>query len=99
MTQTNGTALQTVVETHLLANGYVAVDRNGFDCQRAIFPEIVLAFIHAIQPKKWVNQDTQRTATDRTILLLKGGRTALIVAVVTGRNTIHESIEDTVPGQ
>jgi type I restriction enzyme R subunit len=46
-------AFETVIETHLLANGYVTVDRNGFDRERAIFPETVLAFIHATQPKEW----------------------------------------------
>src|SRR5215831_538447 len=46
-------AFETVIETHLLANGYVAVDRAGFDRERAIFPETVLAFIRATQPKEW----------------------------------------------
>jgi type I restriction enzyme, R subunit len=36
---------ETVIEAHVLANGYVAVDRNSFDRQRAIFPAAVLAFI------------------------------------------------------
>jgi type I restriction enzyme, R subunit len=31
-------AFETVIETHLLANAYAAVDRNGFDRQRTIFP-------------------------------------------------------------
>jgi hypothetical protein len=31
MTQTNEAALDTIVETLLPANGYVAVDRDGFD--------------------------------------------------------------------
>jgi type I restriction enzyme R subunit len=46
-------AFETVIETHLLANGYVTVNRGGFDRQRAIFPQTVLAFIHATQPKEW----------------------------------------------
>ena len=46
-------AFETVIEAHLLANGYVAVDRDGFDRERAIFPETVLAFIRATQPKEW----------------------------------------------
>ena len=53
MTQTNETPLETAIETHLLANGYVAVNRDGFDRQRAIFPETVRAFIRATQPKEW----------------------------------------------
>ena len=44
MKQTNEAAFETVIETHLLANGYVAVDRD-FDRERAIFPDVVLEFI------------------------------------------------------
>ena len=36
-------AFETVIEEHLLANGYIAVDRDGFDRDRAIFPDAVLA--------------------------------------------------------
>jgi hypothetical protein len=86
-------------QIHLLANRYVTVDRGGFDRERAILPEAVLAFIRATQPREWVNQDTRRTAADHVILLLKEDPTALITAVVTSRNTIHESTEDTLPGQ
>jgi type I restriction enzyme R subunit len=46
-------AFETVIETHLLGNGYVPVDREGFDCDRAIFPQEVLAFIRGTQPKEW----------------------------------------------
>ncbi len=45
-------AFETVIETNLLANGYVAVNRDGFDRERAIFPETVLAFIRETQPKE-----------------------------------------------
>jgi len=38
-------------------------------------------------------------ATERTIDLLKERRTALIAAAVTGKITIHESTEETLPGQ
>ena len=31
-------AFETVIEAHLLANGYVTVNRGGFDRQPAIFP-------------------------------------------------------------
>jgi type I restriction enzyme R subunit len=46
-------AFETVIEAHLLANGFVPVDREGFDRERAIFPETVLAFIRETQPKEW----------------------------------------------
>ncbi|MFZ2422088.1 MAG: hypothetical protein WA029_13205, partial [Anaerolineae bacterium] len=46
-------AFETVIETHLLAHGYVPADRAGFDRARAIFPATVLAFIRETQPKEW----------------------------------------------
>ena len=46
-------AFETVIESHLLANGYLSVDQNGFDRERAIFPEVVLGFIRETQPKEW----------------------------------------------
>ena len=46
-------AFETVIEEHLLANGYVAVERDGFDRERAIFPELVLGFIRDTQPQEW----------------------------------------------
>jgi len=46
-------AFETVIEAHLLANGYTPVAPEGFDRERAIFPEMVLAFIHETQPKEW----------------------------------------------
>ena len=46
-------AFETVIEAYLLENGYVSVAREGFDRERAIFPETVLAFIRQTQPKEW----------------------------------------------
>ena len=53
MIQTSEAAFETVIEAHLLANGYVSVAAGGFDRDRAIFPDTVLAFIHETQPKEW----------------------------------------------
>jgi type I restriction enzyme R subunit len=53
MTQTNEAAFETVIEAHLLTNGYEPVSRDGFDRERAIFPETVLAFIRETQAKEW----------------------------------------------
>lgn len=50
-------AFETVIEAHLLQNGYVPVAREGFDRERAIFPEAVLAFIRETQPKEWAKLD------------------------------------------
>ena len=40
-------AFEAVIETHLLANDYVTVDRGGFDRECTIFPETVLTFVRA----------------------------------------------------
>ena len=53
MKRTNEVAFETVIETHLLANGYVAVDGAGFDRERAIFPDVALEFIRETQAKTW----------------------------------------------
>jgi type I restriction enzyme, R subunit len=47
------TAFETVIEHYLLGHGYVTVHGGGFDCERAIFPPIVLDFIRETQPKQW----------------------------------------------
>jgi type I restriction enzyme, R subunit len=46
-------AFETVIEATLLANGYVGQPAEGFDRDRAIFPETVLDFIRSTQPKEW----------------------------------------------
>ncbi len=46
-------AFETVIESYLLANSYLAIDRDTFDRERAIFPDTILAFIRETQPKEW----------------------------------------------
>ena len=46
-------AFESAIELDLLAKGYVAVDKAGFERERAIFPEVALAFIRETQPKEW----------------------------------------------
>ena len=58
MNRTGEEAFESVIEIHLLANGYVPVARGGFDRERAIFPETVLAFIHETQPKEWAKLES-----------------------------------------
>ena len=52
MNRTSEAAFETVVEAHLLENGYEKIAPQGFDRERAIFPETVLAFIRETQPKE-----------------------------------------------
>jgi type I restriction enzyme R subunit len=53
MAETSEKSFENVIESHLLANGYVNVAPEGFDRERAIFPETVLAFIRETQPQEW----------------------------------------------
>ncbi len=53
MKHTSEKAFESVIEAHLLENRYVPVAREGFDRERTIFPETVLAFIRETQPKEW----------------------------------------------
>lgn len=46
-------AFETVIEAHLLSNGYIPEPEARFDRVRAIFPETVLEFIRDTQPKEW----------------------------------------------
>ena len=44
-------AFDTVIESHLLAHGCALTKLDGFDRERAIFLEPVLAFIRETQPR------------------------------------------------
>lgn len=52
MKRTSEAAFEQVIESHLLANGYASLSAS-FDAQRAIFPQEVISFIQATQPKEW----------------------------------------------
>jgi len=53
MAETSEKSFETVVESHLLSNGYVPISPDGFDRERAIFSETVLSFIRETQPIEW----------------------------------------------
>ena len=53
MKATSEAAFESVVEQHLLANGFVSVAGTDFDRERAIFGETVLSFIRVTQAKEW----------------------------------------------
>ena len=59
MNPTTEAAFESVIEAHLLANGYVAVPDEGFDRSRAIFPRTVLDFIRKTQPDEWAKLEAQ----------------------------------------
>lgn len=53
MKQTSEAAFETVIESHLHANGYTNIPPDGFDRDRAVFPDTILSFIRETQPKEW----------------------------------------------
>ena len=53
MKRTGEAAFETVIEGHLLGQGYISVKPEAFDKARALFPGEVLAFIQETQPKEW----------------------------------------------
>jgi type I restriction enzyme, R subunit len=53
MSETSEKSFETIIESHLLENSYVSIPVDGFDRERAIFPELVLAFIRTTQQKQW----------------------------------------------
>ena len=53
MRRTSEAAFESAIEAVLLDEGYTRIDDMRFDRERAIFPEEVLAFIQATQPRAW----------------------------------------------
>lgn len=46
-------AFESVIESHLLANGYTTIPPRTYDPARAIFPDQVLDFIRETQSREW----------------------------------------------
>lgn len=50
---TSETAFEKIIEKHLLSNNYQTILSKEFERERAVFPNTVLGFIKATQPKEW----------------------------------------------
>lgn len=85
---------ESAIGLDLLAKGYAAVDKSGFDRERAIFPAAAIDFIRETQPNEWANLDALRASAERTMALLKERRAALIAAAVTGSIKVTASEAD-----
>ncbi|GAB5544301.1 MAG: DEAD/DEAH box helicase family protein [Sandaracinaceae bacterium] len=57
-TRRSEAAFESVIDSQLLGAGYVAVDRKGFDRERAIFPSVVLDFMRETQPTTWARLES-----------------------------------------
>jgi hypothetical protein len=73
-------AFETVIEAHLLQNGYGAIDRDGFDRERAIFPDETLAFIRKTQPAEWAAPAGVHVAVLPSVALLTGMHATVVTA-------------------
>jgi len=51
--RTNESAFETVIEKHLLNNGYTAESKETYDKRKAIFPQTTIDFIKETQSKEW----------------------------------------------
>ena len=51
------TAFESVIENHLLQNGYISI-KSKFDQTNAIFPEEIITFIRSSQPQEWSRLET-----------------------------------------
>lgn len=55
MSNTTEAAFESNIETHLLSCGWDAVPASSYDRDLGLFPEEVIAFVQASQPKAWDN--------------------------------------------
>jgi type I restriction enzyme R subunit len=62
-------SFESVIESYLLANGFVGVSRDDYDRERAIFPKQVLEFIQATQKKEWAKLEALHKDTTGAIVL------------------------------
>ena len=53
METTSEAALETAIAAALEGAGYTRLDGKGFERERAVFPEVSLAFIQESQAKVW----------------------------------------------
>ena len=69
MKTTSEAAFETVVTDGLLDTGYQSLPADGFDRERAIFPEVVLDFIRKTQAKNWKKLEALHgSKTDERVL-------------------------------
>ncbi len=63
-------AFESAIEHHLIAaGGYLHVDPDAYDAERALFPNDVLLFIKKTQPKEWQYLESiQRDKAEQTLL-------------------------------
>lgn len=62
-------SFESVIEAHLLANGYESIASTAYRLSHALFSEIALTFIRTSQPKEWAKLEALHAAnTEATVL-------------------------------
>ena len=65
----NEASFESVIESHLLANGYESIVPSAYYPGHAFFPSIALAFIRTSQPKEWAKLEALHGVnTEATVL-------------------------------
>ena len=65
----NEASFESVIEAHLLANGYESIAPSAYQSGHVFFPAIALAFIRTSQPKEWAKLEALHgTNTEPTVL-------------------------------
>jgi type I restriction enzyme R subunit len=68
--RTSETAFETAIEAVLLNDGYSKLASGAFDSERAIFPEVALAFIRETQAEVWAKLEAlHREHTGERVIL------------------------------
>jgi type I restriction enzyme R subunit len=53
MITTHEQAFEAVIESTFLQNGFISISSSTYNIEHAIFPSLILDFIHETQPKEW----------------------------------------------
>jgi type I restriction enzyme R subunit len=62
-------SFETVIESHLLTQGYHSLPSKSFDPEPAFFPETVISFIQSTQPKEWAKLETLHGDKTEAVIL------------------------------
>jgi len=68
-TRHNEASFESVIEDHLVANGYESINPSAYHPSHTFFPAIALDFIRTSQPKEWAKLEALHgTNTEATVL-------------------------------
>lgn len=62
-------SFESVIESKLIASGFVCTNKLEYDPRTAIFPQAALAFIRTTQPKEWARLEALHAGNTQTTVL------------------------------